>query len=220
MPQQIPQEQGEEAMNRLPQDLDAKIGAVAPSGIEFTSTVTQHGVISAWCGLASSNDLVPVAKMLADMGARLSMVSARQLPAPEEEEEDEEEAAEGEAQAVKPEKEVAKTFGATPLDGTSYEIDYHFDLGGDTLTVIVYVAQGGLLGSLTSYFRTADWPEREMMEMYNIAIPNHPDPRRLFIDPSIDTAVLERLIPYSVLVNAASTKSLWDKVLSAKGGAS
>jgi NADH-quinone oxidoreductase subunit C len=208
-------------MTRLPQDLDAKLGAVAPSGIEFSSTATQAGVISAWCGLASSNDLVPVAKMLADMGARLSMVSARQLPAPEEdEEEDEEEAAEGEAQAAKPEKEAPKTFGGTPLDGTSYEIDYHFDLGGDTLTVIAYLPQGGLLGSLTSYFRTADWPEREMMEMYSIAIPNHPDPRRLFIDPSIDTAVLERLIPYSVLVNAASTKSLWDKVLSAKGGAS
>ncbi len=208
-------------MTRLPQDLDAKLAAVAPSGIDFSSTATQHGVISAWCGLASSNDLVPVGKMLAEMGARLSMVSARQLPAPEaEEEEDEEEAEDGEAQIARPEKEVPKTFGGTPLDGTSYEIDYHFDLGGDTLTVIAYLPQGGLLGSLTSYFRTADWPEREMMEMYNIAIPNHPDPRRLFIDPSIDTAVLERLIPYSVLVNAASTKSLWDKVLSAKGGAS
>ena len=207
-------------MTRLPQDMEMKLAVAAPAGIEFSSTATQHGVLSACCGLASGNDLVPVAKMLADMGARLSMVSARQPPAPEEEEDDEEEASEDEAHADRAEKEVPKTFGGTPLDGTSYEIDYHFDLGGDTLTVIAYLPQGGLLGSLTSYFRTADWPEREMMEMYNIAIPNHPDPRRLFIDPSIDTAVLERLIPYSVLVNAASTKSLWDKVLSAKGGAS
>jgi NADH-quinone oxidoreductase subunit C len=221
MPQQIHQEQGEEVMTRLPLDLEQKLAAAAPSGIEFSSTATKLNVVSAWCGLGSCNDLVPVAKMLADMGARLSMVSARQLPAPEtEEEEDEEDTEDGQAQAAKPEKEIPKTFGGTPLDGSSYEIDYHFDLGGDTLTVIAYVAHGGLIGSLTSYFRTADWPEREMMEMYNIAIPNHPDPRRLFIDPSIDTAVLERLIPYSVLVNAASTKSLWDKVLSAKGGAS
>lgn len=206
-------------MTRLPEDLTARLRSAAPSGIDFTSTATKQGVVSAWCGLANHMELVPVAKMLADMGARLSMLSARQLPAPEVEEEEEEEE-EGEAQAAKPEKEVPKTFGGTPLDGTSYEIDYHFDLGGDTLTVIAYVPAGGLIGSLTSYFRTADWPEREIMEMYNIAIPNHPDPRRLFIDPSIDTAVLERLIPYSVLVNAASTKSLWDKVLSAKGSAS
>ena len=202
-------------MTRLPEDLAARLGAVAPSGIDFSSTATKHGVVSAWCGLANSNELVPVAKMLADLGARLSMLSARQLPAPEEEEEEEEE-----AQEAKPQKEVPKTFGGTPLDGTSYEIDYHFDLGGDTLTVIAYVAAGGLIGSLTSYFRTADWPEREIMEMYNISIPNHPNPRRLFIDPSIDTAVLERLIPYSVLVNASSTKALWDKVLSIKGSAS
>ena len=107
----------------------------------------------------------------------------------------EEEAAEGEAQAAKPEKQPLKTFGGTPLDGTSYEIDYHFDLSGDTLTVIAYVPAGGSIASLTPYFRPADWPEREIMEMYSIAIPDHPDPRRLFIDPSIDTAVLETADP-------------------------
>ncbi|MGO9486087.1 MAG: NADH-quinone oxidoreductase subunit C [Rhodomicrobium sp.] len=205
-------------MTRLPEDLDARLDAAAPGGIDFSSTATLHGVVSAWCGLANSADLVPVAKELLALGARLSMVSARQLPAPEEEEE--EEAAEGEAEAANPEKVPPKTFGGTPLDGTSYEIDYHFDLGGDTLTVIAYVPAGGSIASLTPYFRPADWPEREMMEMYSIAVPDHPDPRRLFVDPSIDKAVLERLIPYSVLVNAASTKALWDKVLSAKGGAS
>jgi NADH:ubiquinone oxidoreductase subunit C len=203
-------------MTRLPEDLASWLKRAAPSGIDYSTTATKHGVVSAWCGLANIDELVPVAMLLADMGARLSMLSARQLPAPEEEEEDEEE----EAQEAKPKKEVPKTFGGTPLDGTSYEIDYHFDLGGDTLTVIAYVAAGGMAGSLTSYFRTADWPEREIMEMYNISIPNHPNPRRLFIDPSIDTAVLERLIPYSVLVNASSTKALWDKVLSLKGSAS
>ena len=185
-------------MTRLPVDLDARLSAAAPSGIGFSSTATQHGALSAWCGLANSTDLVPVAKLLLELGARLSMVSARQLPAPEEEEEAEEEAAEGEAEAAKPEKLPPKTFGGTLSDGTSYEIDYHFDLGGDTLTVIAYVAASGSIASLTPYFRPADWPEREMMEMYSIAIPDHPDPRRLFIDPSIDKAVLERPIPYSV----------------------
>jgi len=205
-------------MTRLPEDLAARLGAAAPSGIDYSSTVTQHGVTSAWCSLANSEDLVPAAKVLLDLGARLSMVSALLLPAPEEEEE--EEAEEGEDAAEKPAKEVPKTFGGTPLDGTSYEIDYHFDLGGDTLTVIAYLPTGGSIASLTPFFRTADWPEREIMEMYSIVIRDHPDPRRLFLDPAIDTAALERLIPFSTLVNAASTKALWDKVLAAKGGAS
>jgi NADH:ubiquinone oxidoreductase subunit C len=213
MPQQIPEKQGEVIMTRLPEDLAGKLGAAAPSGIDYSSTVTQHGVTSAWCSLANSEELVPAAKVLLDLGARLSMISALLLPAPEEEEE-------GEDAAEKPAKEVPMTFGGTPLDGTSYEIDYHFDLGGDTLTLIAYVPSGGSIASLTPFFRTADWPEREIMEMYSISIPNHPNPSRLFIDPAIDAAVLERLIPYSVLVNAASTKALWDKVLAAKGGAS
>ena len=93
-------------------------------------------------------------------------------------------------------------------------------LGGDFLTVIAYAPAGGSIPSLTPCFRSADWPEREMMESYSLVVRGHPDPRRLFLDPSIDGAVLERLIPYSTLVNAASTKALWDKVLAAKEGAS
>jgi NADH:ubiquinone oxidoreductase subunit C len=110
------------------------------------------------------------------------------------------------------------TFGGTPRDGTSYEIAYHFDLGGDTLTLLVYVPAGGSIASLTRLFRTADWNERELMELYAIAVRDHPDPRRLFIDKSIDPAVFERLIPFSTLVNAASTDSLWKKIMSAKAG--
>jgi NADH:ubiquinone oxidoreductase subunit C len=147
------------------------------------------------------------------------MISALQPAAPEEEEE-EEEPAEGEATAEKPAKEVPTTFGGTPIDGKSYEIDYHFVLGGDFLTVIAYLPAAGSISSLTPLFRSANWPEREIMENYSLVIRDHPNPRRLFLDPSIDAAALERLIPYSTLVNAASTKALWDKVLAAKGGAS
>ena len=111
-------------MTRLPEDLAARLGAAAPGGIDFSSTATQHGVVSAWCGLANSAELVPVAKVLHALGARLSMVSARQLPAPEEEdEEEEEEAAEGEAQAAKPEKvpprpSAARLWTARPTRST------------------------------------------------------------------------------------------------------
>ncbi len=205
-------------MTGLPEDIQAQLAAAARGGIDYSSTASPHGAVTAWCGLASSEDLLAVGKTLLQLGARLAMVSALQPPAPEEEEEEEsEEGASGEA---KPEKAVPKTFGGTPIDGKSYEIDYHFLLGGDFLTIVAYAPAGGSIASLTPLFRSADWPEREIMENYSIVIRDHPDPRRLFLDPSIDAAALERLIPFSTLVNAASTKALWDKVLAAKGGAS
>ena len=45
---------------------------------------------------------------------------------------------------------------------------------------------------------------------------DHADPRRLFLDASIDGAVLERLIPFSTLTNAASTKGLWDRIFASQ----
>jgi NADH-quinone oxidoreductase subunit C len=204
-------------MTRLPTDIQTQLAAAAPGGIDYSSTTAPHDVVTGWCGLANSEDLLPVGKMLLQLGARLAMVSALQPPIPEAEDEDAEEEA---GDAAKPVKESPKTFGGTPIDGKSYEIDYHFVLGGDFLTVIAYVPAGGSIPSLTPLFRSADWPEREIMENYSLVIRDHPDPRRLFLDPAIDAAVLERLIPFSTLVNAASTKSLWDKVLAAKGGAS
>jgi NADH:ubiquinone oxidoreductase subunit C len=204
-------------MTRLPADIQTQLAAAAPAGIDYSATVSPHGAVTAWCGLANSEDLLAVGRMLLQLGARLAMVSALQPPAPEEEEDDSDE---GASDAAKPEKEAPKTFGGTPIDGKSYEIDYHFLIGGDFLTVIAYAPAGGSIPSLTPLFRSADWPEREIMENYALIVRGHPDPRRLFLDPSIDAAVLERLIPFSTLVNAASTKALWDKVLAAKGGAS
>ena len=206
-------------MTRLLEDIEARLAAAAPGGIDYSSTTSPHGAVTAWCGMANSEDLLSVGETLLRLGARLAMISALQPPAPEEEEE-EEEPAEGEATAEKPAKEVPTTFGGTPIDGKSYEIDYHFVLGGDFLTVIAYLPAAGSISSLTPLFRSANWPEREIMENYSLVIRDHPNPRRLFLDPSIDAAALERLIPYSTLVNAASTKALWDKVLAAKGGAS
>ena len=202
-------------MSRLPEDLKVRLDAVAPAGIEFSSTVDANGVTVAWAGLANHGDLKSVGQLIHELGGRLAMITCTQPSAPEEEEEGEDEEAEegAEAKAAEP-KETPKSFGGTPLDGTSYEIDYHFDIGGDALTVIAYVPQGGSIASLTPLFRNADWHEREMMELYAVVVTEHPDPRRLFLDQSVDNAVLERLIPFSTLVNAASTKGLWERVLS------
>ncbi len=98
----------------------------------------------------------------------------------------------------------------------NFEIAYHFDLDGDTLTVTVHFPPDGEVDSLTSLFANADWPEREMAELYGIKMKGHPNQERLFIDESLGEAVFDQYIPYSTMVNAATTKGLWEKVI-AKG---
>lgn len=203
-------------MTRLPPDFDSVLRAAAAKAVNITTSTDDHGVSVVWCELADRGDLLAVAAQLATFGARLAMITANQPPAPEEEGEDE--TTEDGAEA--PEKEVPLSFGGTPLDGTSYEVVYHFVLNSESVNLIAHAAAGGTLPSLTGIFRPADWPEREIMEIYGLSFTDHPDPRRLFLDSSIEPAVLERLIPFSTLVNAASTDELWQKIhAAAKAGA-
>jgi NADH-quinone oxidoreductase subunit C len=193
-------------MSILPENIEYRMAAAAPSGIQFTSSTNAKGVSCAWCRLANKDDLRSSAMLMKEMGARLSTITILQPKAP----------------SAPPPKEgetpVAPTFfGGTASDGKTFEIDYHFDVDGDTLTLVVHVPYGGDVESLTPLFRCADWPERELMELYSVIVRGHPDPRRLFIDPGIEGAVLERLIPFSTLVNSATTKGLWEKILALKG---
>lgn len=99
-----------------------------------------------------------------------------------------------------------------------HEIAYHFDIDGATLTLTVHLPEGeNEIDSITPLFRNADWNEREFMELYDLMVRGHPNPKRLFIDASIDPAVLQRFIPFSDMVNAASTKSLWEKIMAQRG---
>jgi NADH:ubiquinone oxidoreductase subunit C len=150
--------------------------------IEFRTDV--KGVTTAWCVLDDKADLVAVARLLVEVRARLSTITAYAT-------------------------EKAKRTG-------NFEIAYHFDLDGDTLTVTVHFPPEGEVDSLTPFFANADWPEREMAELYGIRIKGHPSPERLFIDESLGEAVFDQYIPYSSMVNAATTKGLWEKVI-AKG---
>lgn len=194
-------------MSKLPDNLEALLASAAPAGVQLTSRTDAKGVTCAWCRLASKDDLLPLARLLKEEGARLSTITILQpkappAPAPKE----------GET------PEVPTFFGGVAKDGKTFEVSYHFDLDGDTLTVVAYVPFGGEIDSLTPLFRCADWPERELMELYSIVVNAHPDPRRLFIDPAIDGAVLERLIPFSALANSATTKGLWEQILAQTGG--
>jgi len=99
------------------------------------------------------------------------------------------------------------------------ELAYHFDLDGTTLTLTLRLPlQGALVPSITPVFRNADWNEREFMELYDIQVTGHPDPRRLFLDDSIEPGVFERLIPYSTFSNGANGKALWDMVMAGNPG--
>ena len=194
-------------MSKLPENLEGFLAPVSPAGMEITSRIDPKGVTSAWCRLANKDSLLAVARLLKEKNARLSTITILQpkaQPAPPPKE--------GET------PEVPTFFGGVPKDGKSFEVSYHFDVDGDTLTVVAYVPFGGEIDSLTPLYRAADWPERELMELYSIIVHGHPDPRRLFIDPAIDGAVLERLIPFSALANAATTKGLWEQILAQTGG--
>ncbi len=140
------------------------------------------GVTTGWCRLPQSDQLLPAAKAIAELGGRLSTVTAYL-------------AAKDRAQGRR-------------------EIAYHFDLDGTTLTLTIELPLArAQVPSLTPLFRNADWNEREFMELYDIEVIGHPDPRRLFIDESIEPAVFERLIPYSTLINGASSTTLWEAVM-------
>lgn len=203
-------------MTKFVAEVEQLLSTAAPGGIELRKETDSKGVTTAWCSLADKNDLFPVAAALKKLAARLSTMSFFQPLPPEPAEE--EAPAEGEEAAAPKEPEPHRAFGGTVIDGHTYQVVYHFDLDGDTLSVVVFVPAGGAVQSLTPLYRAADWTERELMELYAIRVADHPNPKRLFVDESIEGAVLERLIPYSTLVNAASTKALWDKIIGDKGG--
>ena len=196
-------------MSKLPENLEGVLAPAAPAGMELTTRIDAKGVTSAWCRLANKDNLLAVARLLKEKGARLSTITILQPKAPPAP------PAPKEGEEAPP---LPTFFGGVAKDGKSFEVSYHFDVDGDTLTVVAYVPYGGAIDSLTPLYRAADWPERELMELYSIVVQNHPDPRRLFIDPAIDGAVLERLIPFSALANAATTKGLWEQILAQTGG--
>ncbi|MBB5049943.1 NADH:ubiquinone oxidoreductase subunit C [Rhodopseudomonas rhenobacensis] len=90
---------------------------------------------------------------------------------------------------------------------------YHFDIEGSTVTVKVKLVSGASIDSIVPIFRNADWHEREFMEFYDIKCTGRTDNRRLFLDESVDGRVMERLIPLSVISNAASTNMLFERLI-------
>ena len=108
-------------MSVMPTDIESRLTAAASAGIHYGQTTDAKGVVTAWCRLAASEDLLAVASLLKTMGTRLSTITVFQPKAPPEPPK----AKEGEIPAP-----VPTFFGGVIQDGKTYEIDYHFDLRG------------------------------------------------------------------------------------------
>lgn len=91
---------------------------------------------------------------------------------------------------------------------------YNFVLDGVLYNITATVTKQELhVPTITPLFPNADWHEREMIELVGITVANQPNPTRLFLDPSLDEGVLSRMVPLSVMMNGATSKDLWDQIL-------
>ena len=100
---------------------------------------------------------------------------------------------------------------------TMKELCYHFDVDGTMYNLTVTQNnEWPIVPSITPEFANADWHEREMMELYQIKVTDHPNPKRLFLDESLDAGQLAKAIPLSIMMNGASSKDLWERILSEK----
>ncbi|SKA67818.1 NADH-quinone oxidoreductase subunit C [Desulfobaculum bizertense] len=93
------------------------------------------------------------------------------------------------------------------------ELVYNFDLDGKVLTLSIRLTpERRVIPSLIDHFSNADWHEREFAELFDIELSGREKPKRLFLDPSIDTGIFNRLIPLSSMMNGSSTKQLWETI--------
>lgn len=173
--------------------LDEQLPAVAGAAISWTEDA--HGNLYGWLVLEEAGRLTQLAPAMARCRLRLCTMTA-----------------------YDPDRDPANPQRA---------IAYHFDLDGLTLTVTAplvmpaasengHAAPRPEVPSITPWFRNADWNEREFMEMYDIAVIGHPNPKRLFLDERLDAGIMGQMIPLSTMMNGASTQDLWERIMSAK----
>lgn len=95
----------------------------------------------------------------------------------------------------------------------AHDVVYHFVAGGVSVQVTATVPPDGSVETIVPLYRNADWHEREFAEFYPIGITGRADTRSLFLDDSIQARRNDGLIPLSTLANAASTQTLWEKLV-------
>lgn len=100
--------------------------------------------------------------------------------------------------------------------GDAHELVYHFDLDGIMANVKLCVSDKSV-PSITPLFKSADWTERELSEIYGIAVENHPNPKRLFLDEALKESVLKEYYSLSSAMSGKVNQELWSKVKAEKG---
>lgn len=93
----------------------------------------------------------------------------------------------------------------------AHELVYHFDIEGIMINVTLRILDSCVL-SITPLFKSADWTERELSELYGIQLLNHPNPKRLFLDETIKENVLKEYYTLSSMMNGRVSESLWNAV--------
>ncbi|GFH62944.1 MAG: H+-translocating [NiFe] hydrogenase complex, Nuo C-like subunit CooU [Candidatus Desulfovibrio kirbyi] len=112
-------------------------------------------------------------------------------------------------------------YNTRQLGDPMQQVCYHFECERAIINITVILnGEWPTVPSITPLFANADWHEREMMELYGIAVANQPNPRRLFLDEELDQGLLKNSVPLSVMMNGASSSALWERILSDKGAAS
>ncbi len=181
----------DEAMNQFHIRMTRRLG----EKFHLKWDIDRKGVVCGWCSLENPDDIVAVAKIVADLKGRVMTISplntpsplAKQVPAPE-----------ADVPAEKPIQVV---------------VNYHFYFDQINLTAAITLPdEKRTVKSITPILLSADWHEREMQELFNIKLQGHPNPKRLFLDK--DIAMQDHtMIPLSEALNGASTNTLWEKIM-------
>ncbi len=84
-----------------------------------------------------------------------------------------------------------------PEKSTRFEVVYLLlsTITNQRLTVKIYVNEGELVQSSVSIFKSANWSEREIWDMFGIFFSGHPDLRRLLTDYGFEGHPLRKDFP-------------------------
>ncbi len=109
---------------------------------------------------------------------------------------------------------MVTAYNREHLQDPIHEVCYHFEIQGTIINVTVLLdAEHHDVPSITHIFQNADWHEREMMELFDIQVTGHPNPRRLFLSEDLDTGIMGEAVPLSIMMNGACTVDLWERIL-------
>lgn len=177
----------EEAMKSF----SSKMAMKLENKFDLRWDIDKKGFVSGWCRLTNPDDIYSVAELIADSKGRVITLSALNTPSDLNEPSD----------------------GSSKNEPIKLVINYHFYFDGINCTVTITLPDNQRsVRSITPVLISADWHEREMQDLFNIKLPGHPNPKKLFLDKNIHLTD-HTMIPLSEAMNGAGTNTLWEKIM-------